>query len=96
MSLLFVCFFFLFLRQVSCHVPQAGLTLVILLLWPPECWNYREIQPAPALYSCQQVIGRNRTQDFNFNSYLDILQWQAFLLSLVRDFVTLSQKMWIF
>jgi hypothetical protein len=32
----------------SCYVAQAGLKLVVLLLQPPECWDYRRALPHPA------------------------------------------------
>lgn len=39
--------------------------------------------------------GRNARQDIHLNSYLDVLQWQGFLQSLLKGSVKLSQKMWI-
>jgi hypothetical protein len=28
---------------------QAGLELVIILPWPPKCWDYRHVPPHPAI-----------------------------------------------
>jgi hypothetical protein len=40
----------------ACHVAQTGLELLVLLLQPPEYWDYRCTPPYPALCTVDKKL----------------------------------------
>jgi hypothetical protein len=54
---LFFVFWVFFLERggISC-VTQTNLELVILLLQPPECWDYRHVPPSAAFNDKKKVF----------------------------------------